>query len=76
MMSLPDQLVIKIMITRVNITSSSLSLSIRHAMRPIKLHPQLLRGAGCTINDLWDRDLDRYIGKKRVALGSDCGVVL
>lgn len=26
---------------------------------------QLLRGAGCTINDLWDRDLDRKVERTR-----------
>lgn len=23
----------------------------------------IMRGAGCTINDLWDRDLDKAVGK-------------
>ena len=23
----------------------------------------LLRGAGCTVNDLWDRDLDRRVAR-------------
>lgn len=26
---------------------------------------QLLRGAGCTINDLWDRDIDRQVARTR-----------
>ena len=26
---------------------------------------QLLRGAGCTVNDLWDRDLDRRVERTR-----------
>lgn len=25
--------------------------------------PQLLRGAGCTVNDLWDRDLDARVAR-------------
>jgi hypothetical protein len=28
---------------------------------PSQPHPQLLRGAGCTVNDLWDRDIDRQV---------------
>ncbi len=24
---------------------------------------QLLRGAGCTINDLWDRDIDKQVAR-------------
>jgi 4-hydroxybenzoate polyprenyltransferase len=27
--------------------------------------PQLLRGAGCTVNDLWDRDIDRQVARTR-----------
>lgn len=27
--------------------------------------PQLMRGAGCTINDLWDRDIDRQVKRTR-----------
>ncbi|MGQ3192943.1 UbiA family prenyltransferase [Neoaquamicrobium sediminum] len=27
--------------------------------------PQLLRGAGCTVNDLWDRDLDAAVARTR-----------
>lgn len=23
----------------------------------------VMRGAGCTINDLWDRDIDKKVGK-------------
>lgn len=26
---------------------------------------QLLRGAGCTVNDLWDRDLDSRVERTR-----------
>lgn len=26
---------------------------------------QLMRGAGCTINDLWDRDIDRQVERTR-----------
>jgi len=22
----------------------------------------IMRGAGCTINDMWDKNLDRYVG--------------
>jgi 4-hydroxybenzoate polyprenyltransferase len=25
----------------------------------------VMRGAGCTINDLWDRNLDKEVGKRR-----------
>ncbi len=25
----------------------------------------LLRGAGCTVNDLWDRDLDKQVERTR-----------
>lgn len=24
----------------------------------------IMRGAGCTINDLWDRDLDKAVGEE------------
>lgn len=24
----------------------------------------VMRGAGCTINDLWDRDIDKKVGKR------------
>lgn len=27
--------------------------------------PQLLRGAGCTVNDLWDRDIDQRVERTR-----------
>jgi 4-hydroxybenzoate polyprenyltransferase len=26
---------------------------------------QLMRGAGCTINDLWDRDIDKQVERTR-----------
>jgi hypothetical protein len=33
--------------------------------QPTQCAGQLLRGAGCTINDLWDRDLDRQVERTR-----------
>lgn len=26
---------------------------------------QLMRGAGCTVNDLWDRDIDKQVARTR-----------
>ena len=28
----------------------------------------VMRGAGCTINDLWDRDIDKHVGEERANL--------
>ena len=30
----------------------------------------IMRGAGCTINDLWDRDIDNKVGTSLVATGA------
>lgn len=32
----------------------------------------LLRGAGCTINDLWDRDIDRKVGDQQLGWWQAC----
>jgi hypothetical protein len=34
--------------------------------RPPNRPAQLLRGAGCTVNDLWDKDIDRQVGRSGV----------
>jgi hypothetical protein len=38
------------------------SLPDLHMMALFGVGSVLLRGAGCTINDLWDRDLDKQVG--------------
>ena len=30
----------------------------------------IMRGAGCTINDMWDRKLDLAVGERGLPLGS------